>query len=41
MGRRVAPKGGWMAGLLIVARRGEEGLTEKEDWLCGRELLSI
>jgi len=41
MERMVASKGGWAAGLLIVARLGEEGSTEKEDWSCGRELLSL
>ena len=35
------PKGGQVAGPLIVARLGEEGATEKEDWSHGRELLSL
>jgi len=37
----VALKGGQVAGLLIVARLGEGGSTEKEGWSCGRELLSL
>jgi len=41
MGRRAALKGGQAAGLLIIARLGEDGSTEKEDWSCGGELLSL
>jgi len=37
----VASKGGQAAGPLVVARLGEDGSTEKEDWSRGRELLSL
>jgi len=40
-GGGVTPKGGWAAGPLIVARLGEDGSTEKEDWSCGGKLLSL